>query len=355
MTGPHDHQRRPAGGSLAWQTLQRAFLVSALAVLSLSPAAAQTPAEFYRDKTVTIVVGYSTGGGYDAYARLLSRHLKRHIPGQPNIIVQNMPGAGSLKSLQYIHATAPTDGTVIATFTAGLITQSILEPANTGIDLREVEFLGSLNSDVTVCYTWHTLGLKGWKDFSKSAKALKFSASAKSSRSYQAQSVLKNMFKVNLDSILGYPGSNEENLAIESGELHGQCGTWVSTPRHWLKDNKVDLSVRFARNLPEDMPKDVPFIRDLATSEKDKQVIDFIFSVADLGRPYAVSKKVPADRLAALRRALDDTVKDPKFLQEAKELSLPIAYIGADEAKAIVKDNFATPPDVIKQAEQMLR
>jgi tripartite-type tricarboxylate transporter receptor subunit TctC len=333
--------------------LAASLLAFSFIAAAAGPAWAQEP--FFKGKTVRIIISVGVAGGFGEYARTLAEHLVRHIPGQPNIIVQNMPGAGSLKSLQYIHATAPTDGTVIATFTAGLITQSILEPANTGIDLREVEFLGSLNSDVTVCYTWHTLGLKGWKDFSKSAKALKFSASAKSSRSYQAQSVLKNMFKVNLDSILGYPGSNEENLAIESGELHGQCGTWVSTPRHWLKDNKVDLSVRFARNLPEDMPKDVPFIRDLATSEKDKQVIDFIFSVADLGRPYAVSKKVPADRLAALRRALDDTVKDPKFLQEAKELSLPIAYIGADEAKAIVKDNFATPPDVIKQAEQMLR
>lgn len=355
MTGALDHQRRTAGTLRAWRTMQWAFLGCVLAVFSLSPAAAQSPEEFYRGKTVTIVVGYSTGGGYDAYARVLSRHLKRHIPGQPNIIVQNMPGAGSLKSLQYLHLTGPTDGTVIGTFTAGLITQSILEPVSTGIDLREVEFLGSLNSDVTVCYTWHTHGLKGWKDFSKSQKTLKFSASAKSSRSYQAQSVLKNMFKVNIESILGYPGSNEENLAIESGELHGQCGTWVSTPRHWLKDSKVDLSVRFARNLPEDMPKDVPFVRDLATSEKDRQVIDFIFSVAELGRPFAVSNKVPADRLAALRMAFDQTVKDPRFLAEAKEVALPIAYVSSDEAKAIVKANFATPREVIKEAEQMLR
>jgi tripartite-type tricarboxylate transporter receptor subunit TctC len=326
-------------------------LCFALAALSALSAAAETVEEFYRGKTVSIIVGIPPGGGYDLNARLLSRHLGRHIPGEPAVIVQNLPGgAGHLMAARYLDMTGEKDGTVMALFSMGLATQSVVDPDSGAIDLREIAYLGSLSSDVVACYTWHTLAVKTWDDLRK--HQLRFGAAGKSSYSYQAPAILKSMFGLNIVNILGYPGNAE--LAVESGELNAKCGSWLTTPRSWIADKKIDMFVRFSRNRPPDMPEGVPYAGDFATSEDDKRVLDFIFSVGDVARPFAVSRQAPADRLEALRAAFEATMRDPDFLADAKKLGLTVDYAPAKDVERIVRDVYAAPPELIAKAKATL-
>jgi tripartite-type tricarboxylate transporter receptor subunit TctC len=302
---------------------------------------------------MTMVVGYPPGGAYDRYARLMAQHLPRHLPGGPSMIVQNMPGAGSLKAVQYLDLTAPTDGTTIVAFAPGLITQSVLEPENVKIDFRSVALIGSLSREASVCYTWYTLGLKSWEDVAKRTEDLKFGAVAKSSTSYRNNAVLTKLLGIKIRQVIGYPGDSEQQVAIEAGELDGTCNTLVSTPKAWIKDKKINFFVSFSETPAAGMPA-LPFAGDLAKTKDDKQIFHFIFSVGEIARPFAVSAKVPADRLALLRSAFEAMVKDPAFLAEADKANLPISHVPAAQAQSIVGKIYATPPELVAKAKVIL-
>lgn len=321
------------------------------AVPASRPATADPIADFYKGKVVTIIVGIPPGGGYDLNARLLARHLGKHIPGEPSVIVQNLPGgAGHLKAVRYLDLTGEKDGTVMALFSMGLATQSVVDPGSGAIDLREVAYLGSLGSDVVACYTWHTLGVKSWDDLRK--HQLKFGAVGKSSYSYQGPAVLKNLFKLDIVAALGYPGNAE--LAVESGELNAKCGSWLTTPKDWLAAKKIDVFVRFSRRHPADMPQGVPFAGDQASSEADKRVLDFIFNVNDIARPFALSKQVPPERLAALQAAFAATMQDPAFLADAAKSKLVVDYVPPKDVERIVGEVYSAPADLVARANALL-
>jgi tripartite-type tricarboxylate transporter receptor subunit TctC len=333
------------------ELLLRMCLLVGLAAIAL-PANAQSADEFYKGKTITIIVGIAPGGGFDLNARLLSRHIGRHIPGNPGVIVQNLQGgAGHLMAARYLDLTAPKDGTALATFTAGLATQSIIKPEDGTIDLRDFAWLGSIGPDITACYTWHALGVKSWDDLSK--QQLKFGAAGKSSYSYQAAEILKNMFKLHVNNVVGYQGGAAE-MAIESGELNAKCGSWLSTPKDWIASDKIFTFVRNSKIRPDNMPKSVPFINDIAPSDEDRRAVDFIFSVNDIARPFAVAKGVPADRLKVLRAAFDATVKDPEFLADAETSGLPVKPIDAKGAEEIIRAVYVAPRAVVERAKALL-
>ncbi len=325
-------------------------LGSVLLLAAAAPASAQDAASFYKGKTVRIVVGFSPGGGYDVYARLLARHFARHIPGNPTVVVQNMPGAASLKSVQYLSAGAPADGTLIVTFNPGLITQSLTAPAKVPVKFLDYAWIGNVSEDFRVCFTWNGIGIRSWQDFLARDKVT-FGNTGVGTSAYIDDRMLGELFGVKMHAVMGYPGSADKRIAIERGELDGDCGSWTSMPDDWLRDNKITLLVRFSKTLAPGMPATLPYAGDLLADAKKKQVLGLLTAGAVIGRPYIAPKAVPAERLAALRSAFDTTMKDPEFLADAEKQRLLVTPLTGAGAEAFIRELQQTPPDVIAAAK----
>ena len=317
-------------------------------------AVGQPAADFYKGKTINIVVGFTPGGGYDTYARLLSRHFGPHVPGQPNVIVQNMPGAGSLTAVRYLDSGAVRDGTVIGAFNPGIITESLVEDEKTRFNFTSVAWVGSITRDFRVCYTWHGLGVKNWDDV-MNRKELVVGSVAVGTGAYINGQILKNIFNVRLKHIFGYPGSAEQRIAIERGELDGECGSWSSVSEDWIKNKKAVPFVRFSPVRTPDIPEEVPFIGDLAKTQEQRDLVDLLITAGELGRPYVTSKQVPPDRLATLRLAFDATVAVQPFLAEAEKLRLPVNPATGAEAEKIIARIYAFPPELVEKAKAAIK
>ena len=311
--------------------------------------APQSVADFYRGKTVRVVVGFSTGGGYDQYARLLIRHIGRHTPGNPVYIVQNMPGAASLKSVQWLDQGAPTDGTAIVTFNPGLLTQSLTIPEKVNVDFRKFAWIGNISEDFRVCFTWHARNMKTFKDV-QSARQIVFGTTGVGTSAYIEGRMLDEIFGVKLRQVQGYPGSADKRMAIERGELDGDCGSWTSLPDDWLRDRKINLFVRFSKNVTEDMPKDVTYAGSLLTDPEAKATYDLLMAGAEVGRPYLAPAAVPADRIAALRAAFNATMKDADFLADAKKQRLEVNPMTGEETAKTIAEIYTSPPSAIRRA-----
>ena len=329
--------------------LLTSFAVLVFLSFSAAPAAAQEVASFYKGKTVRIVVGFSAGGGYDHYARVLTRHLGRHIPGNPNVIVQNMPGAASLNSVKYTSAAAPADGTVINAFNPGLITQSLTVPQKVGINFLDFGWVGNISEDFRTCHTWNGTGIMTWQQLLARPKVTMGNTGIGTS-AYIDNRILSDLFGVKLQQVMGYPGSAEKRIAIERGELDGDCGSWTSLPDEWLRDQKITIHIRYSRTLVPGMPASALNAREALTDPKKRQIFDLLTASALIGRPYIVPKAVPADRLAALRAAFDATMKDPEFLADAAKQRLTVTAMTGTEVENFIKELYKTPPDVVAAA-----
>ena len=316
------------------------------AILALGGLVASAPAraadDFYKDKTINIVVGFTPGGGYDAYARQLARFLSDHVPGKPNVIVQNMPGAGSLTAVRALDVTQPKDGTVMAIFNPGLIVQSIVQPEKTPVDFRKYLFVGTVTPDFRVCYGFGPKGVKSWDDM-MSRKEFILGSTAKGSGNYVNGASLREVFNAPVKQILGFPGSNEQRLAIERGELDGDCGSFNSIPPSWLTEGKVHPFVRFTREKESYMPDSARFIEEFATTDEQRQILAVINSGDEVGRPVIVSRDIPAERLAILRRAFDAVMKDPTFKADMAKQTLPVYPINGPDSDQMVARMLNTP------------
>ena len=324
----------------------------ALCLAVAAPATAQDVASFYKGKTVRIVVGFSPGGGYDVYARVLARHYGRHIPGTPTVVVQNMPGAASLKSIQYLNSGAPSDGTVITTFNPGLITQSLTSPEKVGLKFLDFAWVGNVSEDFRVCFTWHATGIRNWQDF-LAAKKVVFGNTGVGTSAYIDDRILSELFGVKLHAVMGYPGSADKRIAIERRELDGDCGSWTSLPEEWLREKKITLLVRFSRQLVAGMPAELAYARDLLPDPKKKQIFGLLTASAVIGRPYIAPRGVPAERLAALRTAFDATMKDPEFLADSAKQRLLVTPMTGAEVESFITELYRAPPDVVAAAKQV--
>ncbi len=313
---------------------------------------AQDVESFYRGKTVRIVVGFSAGGGYDHYARVLSRHIGRHIPGQPNVIVQNMPGAASLNSVRYVATAAPTDGTVINAFNPGLITQSVTVPQKIGANFLDFAWLGSITEDFRVCHTWNGTGIKNWQDL-LTRQQVNFGVTGVGTASYIDSKMLSDLFGVKVRQVTGYPGSTEKRIAIERGEVDGDCIGWTSVPEPWVREKKITVHLRFSRTLVADMPETSLVARDVLTDNRKRQILDLLTASSVVGRPYIVPKAVPAERTAALRTAFAAMLKDPEFLAEVAKQRLTVAPMMAPEIEGFLKELYKTPADVIEDTRKI--
>jgi tripartite-type tricarboxylate transporter receptor subunit TctC len=314
-------------------------------------AAAQDP--FYKGKTVTLVVGYSAGGGYDQYARLVARHLGHHIPGNPNVIVQNMPGAASMTSVRHLDANAAKDGTVITTFDPGLVLETVASPETYKVRFSDFQWIGTLLRDIRICYASTASGVRTWDDMMKRKEFL-IGNTARGSNAYVNGAILRKVFLAPVRQISGYPGSNEQRLALERGELEGNCGSWTAIPQDWIVNHRIDALVRFSPKRPADMPASVPFVNDLATSQEQKDLLDILNGSGELGRPFIVAKPVPADRVKILRAALEATLKDAGFLADAQKQNLLLDPVSGDEAEKIIATIYAARPELTRKVKEVL-
>ncbi|HEY2227368.1 MAG TPA: hypothetical protein VGI22_06415 [Xanthobacteraceae bacterium] len=329
-----------------------AALIFPLVAPTSGPAAAAED-EFFRGKTVTLVVGYSVGGGYDQYARALARHLGSHIPGNPTVLVQNMPGAASLTAVRYLDASAARDGTVIALFDPGLITESFASPNLFRLRFSDYQWIGSMLRDVRICYAWGATGIRTWDDMMRRKEFL-IGTTAKGSNAYVNGAILRKVFNAPVRQIAGYPGSNEQRLALERGELEGNCGSWSAMPQDWLVHDKINPLVRFSPKRPPDMPERVPFVGDLATTQEQRDLLAVLDASAELGRPFIVAKAVPPERVNVLRAAFQATLNDAAFRAEAQAQSLPLDPVPGEEAAAIINKIYAAPPELARKVKDVL-
>jgi tripartite-type tricarboxylate transporter receptor subunit TctC len=329
----------------------RAALALVMCPLPQNVVAAED--EFFKGKTVTLVVGYSAGGGYDQYARALARHLGARIPGNPAVLVANMPGAASLTAVRYLDANAPKDGTVVTTFDPGLITESFAAPELFKVRFSDYQWIGSMLRDIRICYAWGLTGIRTWDDMMKRKEFL-IGTTAKGSNAYVNGAILRKVFHAPVRQIAGYPGSNEQRLALERGELEGNCGSWSAMPQDWLVHDKINPLVRFSPTRPPDMPPGVPFIEDLATTREQKDLLAVLDASAELGRPFIVAKTVPPQRVSVLRAAFRATLADAAFRAEAQAQSLALDPVPGEEADAIIDKIYAAPPELARKVKDVL-
>lgn len=332
----------------------KALLTVAVPLVVHGAAKAQTDEGFYKGKTVSIVVGFAPGGSYDAYARLLSRHINRHIPGAPAVIVQNMPGAGSLTAVRNLDGNAPKDGTVIAAFNAGLITEAQSEPQKFNFRFSDLGWIGSMTRDFSVCYAWHATNIKSIADVTKRPEFI-IGGTARGSSSSINSAILSKMLNVRVRSILGYSGSAESRLAVERGELDGHCGSWVSIPQDWRSENKIVPFVRFALTRLPDMPETAIYVEDLVASQEDRAVLKHLLAATEVGRPYVVSKQVPPARLATLRAAFTQASTDPELLNESNKQGLPISAISGQDSETLINSIYDAPTAIASRAGEILK
>jgi tripartite-type tricarboxylate transporter receptor subunit TctC len=329
-----------------------AGLISLTLAISLANAAqADSVADFYQGKTVTVIVGYSAGGGYDVYARTMAPYLKKYIPGNPNVVVQNMEGAGSLKATNYIYTVAPRDGTTIGTFGRGMAMEPLIGNSATLFDATKFTWLISTTNEHNVFVVWHTSPVKTWNDMLTKEFTVGGEGSGSDPDIYAL--LLKNLFGLKLKLISGYPGTSEVTLALERHEVDGRASwSWSSlnsTKADWIKDKKVYFPVQLGLVKNPDLP-DVPLVMDFATTERQRQILKLVLSRQVMGRPFAGPPGVPEDRKNALRKAMEDTLKDPEFVAEAKKRKMDVSPVSGEDVEKLIAEVYRTPQAIVAEA-----
>lgn len=340
---------------LARQTWLGAAGVACIASVAIhGNAAAQSPAEFYKGRNVNLVIGYSAGGGFDAYARMLARHLGKHVPGNPTIVAQNMPGAASLKAVEHMVQIAARDGTSIATFSHTMPVQPLLGGAK--FDPNTFEWLGSITSETSVCISWQRSSVKSWEDLAKGG----FTAGGTGKGSDQDMFValLQSVFKLPIKLVSGYPGTNDIMLAAERGEVDGLCGlsysTITSRYNELLEKKQINILVQAAAEKDPALPN-VPFLLDLAKEPRQKQMLDLVVAAQMMARPFAMPAGTPKDRADAMRAAFKSTMEDSDFLAEAKKARAEVKPVYPEQIRAFLKRVYATPPDIVQETVKALQ
>lgn len=326
--------------------------IAVAALLGLAgPAHAQSVEEFYKGKTVSILMGTGPGASYDLYGRTIAEHLSRHIPGNPAIIVEHMPGAGGVIAANHIFNTAPQDGTRILLSHAIPLSEK-LEPQGVRFQSAKFQWLGAYDSIVQALTVWHTAPAQTIEDL-KTKPGIVLGAFSTTHLSYQWASLLKDAIGANYKIVTGYRSGNDCNLAMERGEIHGWTASWESmtgTRPHWLAEKKVKMLVQFTLDRQPYL-KDVPTLVELAPADK-KDVAEFVISGTPFARGLAVGPGVPEDRTAALRKAFDALMRDKAFLAEAEKRKLSIDPIDAAKAHALVNRIVSASPELVTRVKK---
>jgi tripartite-type tricarboxylate transporter receptor subunit TctC len=335
-------------------------LLAAAACLfgAATAAAAQDSVEqFYKGRQIAMIVGSSAGGGYDTYARMLSRPFGTAIPGNPTVVVQNMSGAGSNRAAGYIYSVAPKDGTAAAAIFPGAVLQPLLSEQPVPHDPSKLVYLGSANSDVYVCYVRTDAAVKTFKDVF--TQELIVGASNPGATTYDLPLLLNNVLGTKFRIVTGYPGSREITLALERGEVQGACGIgWTGIEAmhpEWFAKDTIRVLVQLSNKGHDDLNKrGVPLAASSARNDDDRKVIELVFSQGVFGRPYVLPPGVPAERVAALRKAFVAALNDPALRAEAAKMQLDVDPMAGDELQALISSIYATPQHLVERARLAL-
>ncbi len=344
------------------KSLRSLMILASSAVIAgaigASSASAESVAEFYKGKSIDLLIGFGPGGGYDTYSRLLARHYSRHIPGNPRVIPQNMPGGGGgLRVANTLYNVSARDGTKIGVFAASTTFEPLFGGKSTKFEATKFTWIGNMNQDTASCGVWKTSGVKTWKDMKK--KQIIFGSTGPQAITSQHALVMRNLLGAKVKVIMGYKGTKGVNLAMRRGEVSGSCGLFESSVKsRWIRDiqsGDLRIIVQFGKTR-----KKVPIfgdavnIYDLIKDPLDIKVAEVIFEQSKFGRPVAGPPNIPKDRTAALRKGFMDTMKDPKFLADAKRIRLAINPQGAKDIHAFIDKYYAYPKDIVDRAKKMM-
>ncbi|MFL4986270.1 MAG: Bug family tripartite tricarboxylate transporter substrate binding protein [Xanthobacteraceae bacterium] len=327
----------------------------AAGLLAVPAAAQEDVAAFYRGKTLRIVVGVAVGSGYDINARLLARHLGAHVPGNPTVIVQNQPGAGSLTMTNQLYAAGPFDGTAIGASFNGMPTTPLFQPAGARFDPVKFNWIGSTNRETQVTYLWHTAPAQSLADLERTEVIV--GAQAPGSTQYDFPLLANHVFGLKFKIITGYESTPKIHLAMERGEIHGNGATNWSTLKalnsNWLEEKKVRVVAQWAlKGHPE--LTGVPLILDSAKTDADRAALRLVIARLEYGRPFFMPPQVPTERVAAVRRAFDAAVKDPAYLADAEKLKIDVDPLSGEEVANLVEQVSRTPAETVTRVRTAL-
>jgi tripartite-type tricarboxylate transporter receptor subunit TctC len=327
--------------------------VLAIAVATPCAAFAQTP--FYQGKTLTMIVGYSPGGLYDVTTRLVSRHIGRHIAGNPAVAVQNMPGAGGTRAVLHLYSVAPKDGTFIGMVKRSYATDPIFSPGQ-NYDPARIQPIGSTSSETSIVATWHTAKATSFEDTFKTEMTAGTTAATDGTVRYAR--LVHRLTPARLKIVAGYPGGNDITMAMERGEVDSRFGwSWGSVKsraKDWLDQKKINIVLQMGITRAADLPN-VPFIMDYAKTDIDRQALELVFAPTAFAWPIVAGPDVPADRIAELRKAFDATMKDKAFLAEADKLDIEIEPISGEQMAQIVARLAKVDPRAVARAVELTK
>jgi len=330
---------------------RRALLAAAASVLVAAPAFAQSPEEFYKGKSIDMVIGYPPAGSNDVYARLVARHIGKHIPGNPNVVPKNMPGAGSFIALAHVYNIAAKDGLTIG---IGAPTAALDEKLGTqGVRFKtaEMNWIGRVDSLVNMVFLWHTSPVKTFADAQKTESKLSGTGVGSTVSVYPL--VTNNVLGTKFKLIMGYKGSADAQLAVERGEVEGHSTSWTAVKvghPDWYPTKKINIIVQYALKRHPELPE-VPTAVELARNDEERAILSAVMNATEVGTAFMTAPGVPADRLAALRRAFDAMTKDPEFIADANKLKLTLGPITGEELQKLVGDVSAITPALLEKVK----
>jgi tripartite-type tricarboxylate transporter receptor subunit TctC len=324
-------------------------------VASATPVHAQDVAGFYRGKQITLVVGYGAGGGYDLYARMLGRFIGAHIPGNPIIVPQNMPGAGSRSAANWLYKVAPQDGTVIACLGQATPTDQALSQPGVQFDAGKFNWIGNLSLVNNFLFV---SGASGVSTFAQAkSKQLAIGATGASSPSVLYPQVSNNLLGSKFKIIAGYPGGGDVNIAVERREIDGRgSDSWASmkaTHPDWLRDHTINILFQVGPRREPDLT-DVPLWTELAENDDQRQVLELLSGDVSVGRPILTAPNVPADRVKALRQAFADALRDPQFIEAAKQANMEMNPMQGEELQQVVEKIVSSPPRTLAMVKEAI-
>jgi tripartite-type tricarboxylate transporter receptor subunit TctC len=329
------------------QLRRRALLAAALVTIAGLPAAAQTPEEFYKGKTIDFVIGYPPGGSNDVWGRIMTRHIGKHIPGKPAVVPKNMPGAGSFLAINQVFNVLPKDGTIIAIGAPTAALDERLGSQGVRFKTAQLNWIGRVDSLVNMVFMWKTSPVQTIAQAQQKEATLSGTGAGSTVSVYPT--VLNNVIGTKFKLIMGYKGSSEAMLAVERGEVEGHSTSWtalkVAHP-DWLRDKSVRLLVQFALKRHPEMA-DIPTAVELGRSDEERAVLAAVMNASEVGTAFFTTPGVPADRLEALRRAFDATMKDPEFLAEVQKTRLAVNPIRGEELQKLVVEVASLSPAII--------
>ena len=336
-----------------FRSMARLAAASLIAATGLTTAAHAQSETF--DKPITVYVAGTAGGGIDLLARALARHMGKFLPGAPNMVVQDMPGAGGIRAANFLAEAAPRDGTAIGTFAGGPVIEPLIGARNPGYDMSKFTWVGAVSKDVGVCLSYGTTPFKTVEDLRDKEMIVAGTGAGSDSDTYPI--ILNEVLKTRIKLITGYLGTKETIMAIETGEAHGRCSVAYSALKmarpDWLRDKKINVIMQFGLEKSRELP-DVPLVLDLVKNPEDRQLMELLMGTMAVARPFMAPPGVPEARATTLRRAFDKTMIDPGFLAEAQQLQLDVEPTTGEEAQKVVQSMYATPKAVVERAKKLL-